>query len=323
MDWPTLIRSALPDTLDPGIRAAVEAGIIDRMNRGGLLARLRAAHLNGDSFAVRVATREGRPVVRLRHLVRSGGVGFYDFAIAECEASPCATDIFSVATGLWMSDEMAQSLSAMLPDHQGISAETAGRVIRLGVVHRLIREERWGEAFAAYGELPEELQAVPTMMHYRLEAAAHLDDQTYLETLDELLGRFPGSVTTNLVAIDAYLLREQWTKLRRALAVVRAELPDPYWLVLEALADLAEGDVTTFYARIDQCVREDPDLRYAYEMGLSASLILEKLERANEFLRALVSKFHVAPEELANEDYPGVRQLEAFQNLSVGTEQAR
>lgn len=312
IDWVSIIESSLPERLVEN-RVQFRDAMVERMEREGVLALLRGGRAQGDAYSARTAEREGQRVVRLRHIGRSGGVNFYDFRVASCDGAPCARDVYDAAAGHWIRDELNRVINLIISPDGSFNEHSQTFSFWTRTIRALYEAEDWPRVMQVWEAMPEELQSATAMLNMRLDAADHLGDTAYLAALDDILYRFERSVPAHLIAIDAYMLREQWQKLRQSIAIVRQELPDPYWLVLDALISLGEGDVDGFERILARCISEDPHSAYPHEFGLVVWLGAGDSTRANVHLQALISKFGVDPRSfLGREDYAGVEQLEAF-----------
>jgi hypothetical protein len=132
--------------------------------------------------------------------------------LGEADSPTPIVDWFAFDWGEWFSARQ-QRLSALAPptpnarpDHSGVQEELLLNSDKIRHMNEALNAGRYSGVLGTYFSLPPTLQAERGCLRMRVAAAAMVDEAAYRSALGDFLGRFGGSVHTDLTAVDGHLL---------------------------------------------------------------------------------------------------------------------
>ncbi len=247
---------------------------------------------------LRVRSRSKDSLIRLR-LLPSEGVNYIDCIIEGQGSRPRISDFYMYLGGETVSATMRRTLL------QALGAKTPSLVERLlgksraahaaaylGALKRIPTLLAGGDpegAMAVYRALPETLRQDRTLLIWRTQIAAQLNDAEYLAALDAIRKQFPDDPRLDFLLLDGLILREKYDEAIRGIDRLQEAIGgDAYLTYLHGVMLHGKGETAASRAKAHQALREEPDLEapiwHFIELALEDEdhaetiLWLEKLE---------------------------------------------
>lgn len=314
-------RRALPDGLtyveEQQLLAAFREGLVE-----STLTQIQSELAGGGAYDFRgVAERDGFVVARFRMLLATQGIAFHDYIVARNGAGDVrAIDIHLMVTGEYLSQTLAAAVDAVRAAEPGfverIQGEQNVRTQDLPKLEEMRAALDRGDphgALRAYDAMSETSRRDRLVMLLRVQAAGLLDEATYLSAIEDLRVTFPDDPAANIQLLDAYYMRQEWTKLLQVTDAMDRAYPDPYWDVMRARAHHGAGEFEQARAAVDRAVAAEPDLLDVQDALLLVALAQGDQETAQATLMTLVLQFDIDPVLLAEQPgYEGVRALPGY-----------
>lgn len=291
--------------------------------RSGVLTGLRSSLLNeqrgfagqlvqtskrgGSIHFLRTRQNHGRQVVLFRFLFAdsASGVNYYEFVPRRSpDGRVRATDIYVYLSGEFLSETLRRTLLPILADR---SRSIFDRLIagerdyvqdfpRIGEASQLVAQGKPAEALAIYKTMRPATRNQKIVLLGRLAAAQAVDEKEYAAVIEDFRRLFPDDPCLDIISIDGYLLRKDYSGAMKALDRLDRSLGgDPYLDLLRANISEERGDrgEARRFARL--AVEREPSLLAAHwtlvTMSLHAKDYQETLERLKEIDRRFTMKF--------------------------------
>lgn len=295
---------SLPPSASAAERAQETAGMVTT-EQNNPLRRMRTQIDQRGSLRVRVASRDGMPVARVRIIQSSGGVVFADLLFDQTPAGLRVVDVFDSSCGCWRSEVLAEerrarevrAASALYP----LEAATAGASV--DQMAQMVLDGQYEAALQAYDMLPEADKLLPWVFELRLAAARHANGgSSYRTVLEEWLELFLDDPSACTRELELALMDEDWKLAIESVGFARELFPDPYWTSLEARLELERQGYERAQRLSERVMDEEPTLIMGPDWALQAALALERDEDAIRYAVILRDRFDVDLAALAAHD---------------------
>ncbi|GAB5526688.1 MAG: hypothetical protein Roseis2KO_45600 [Roseivirga sp.] len=304
------------------------AGFLSSLKEGDLMARMLLENeaVNGSEYDFLRAyfnKKEGHLIFRL---YGDDGMNYHDFLIEKIKGEYKMTDIYIYLTGEYLSETfsrlylmsskeyLAPSDTEGLPD---LDMEDLSKVI---TAKGLVDRGEYEAAKEVISGLSEEVRSEKLFRLVELIIKSNLDDEGYLEVMENYKRSFPDDPSIYLMSIDYLILREEYEAARTAIDSLDQKLGGDSFLNLQrANIFYYENNLQKAGEFINLFLTEYNEhfdglnflLMIQIEKGQfdQAVLTMEKLIESHDLYKAdLIAFIEGEP------DYAGLAKSEAFKN---------
>jgi tetratricopeptide (TPR) repeat protein len=263
---------------------------------------------NGGSYEfLSVQDREhGKVAVfRLRHA--EAGLNYHELCLVRRPGGVRCVDAYVAFSGEHLSESVRRLIIVALPKEKP------------DLVSRLIGRDRdtWENAEALkeilaahtakdsqrvlrlFRKLPDSLRTTKLMLLMRLLAAANIDNDEYLQAIDDYVELYPNDPSLDLIMLDAYALRRQFTEAHRTVdRIDRAVGGDPYLRIHHLSFYVQEKNYPAAEKLIDELLGENPDDQGVHWLRVSMSLDKRQFDETARLLTEMEGRFGLVFEDL-------------------------
>ena len=239
------------------------------------------------------------------------GVNYHEMVLAKRpDGEIKAIDVYVYLSGEMASTTMRRVFLALFAHwrRRGIRLDSKDSefLAHAETLKRMTRgnaEGSYAQVCDAFESLPPSLKGNKAFLLSRLQAAAHLDEESYLEAIDALRTHYPNDASVELVSIDGYLIRKQYNETLGAIERLdRLVGGDPRLALIRAGVYVAQGDHTEARRATRRVIDAEPDFEDSYWTMFEISVFEKKFDESVKWLRVLERKFDVALLDLSEVD---------------------
>jgi hypothetical protein len=288
---------------------------------------------------LRVRQHEGHSVLVFRLLSDKAGLSYIHLLLQKnCPPEKIViVDQFAASAGEWTSQAMRRlTLSAIVDDNKSAvaklfspqEADIVKWAPKMARAIQAMHDKKWQEALNAFEKFPDSLRTQSSLFTLRVQCAQNISNEKYLHVLAEWEKIRPTDTALNLLAIDGYFLRKDYSKAHQAIERLDQSVGgDPYLRLLRsyfytAAEQLAEAED----AAITAC-KEEPGLFSAWDQRIGVQLKQKKWSGLGVTLNAFDRAFpsNSMHEIIQGTEYEEFRQSEDYTrwlNSRPGSEHA-
>lgn len=151
-----------------------------------------------------------------RLIGKEGGINYHDFQVIRLDSSIQITDLYAYSTGQKTSEILGDIYRSLLKGmldkkfHGAKKNEAQDAVLSLDKCKDLIEAMQYKSAMVEYMKIPEKFRQERIYMIWKIKIAEHLDDEQYIEAINEFNKLFPNDPSFYLYAFDKALVKEQY-----------------------------------------------------------------------------------------------------------------
>ncbi|MBN2023758.1 MAG: hypothetical protein JW809_13305 [Pirellulales bacterium] len=192
----------------------------------------------------------GQRYALFRALLPDGGLNYHDHLLAlQPSGGARAVDLSVFISGERLSETVrrmfVQGLSgtsrSLLDRLTGTESDFVANAEKIKQMGHLFRAAQYREVLDAFETLPASLQKEKMILLLRLGAAAHLENDEYLQAITDFRQNNPGDPSLDLIMLDQFFLKREFSKARECLdRLDKAIGGDPYLDILRANSYIEE-----------------------------------------------------------------------------------
>jgi len=194
------------------ITSAMEKGVgvgLERANMGTQI--IQAIEKRGSYELVKHYEKDG-----VQHLVyrmySEQGLNYHDFELVKKNGKVGIADFYIYIAGENFSSMLANLLSVLEKPTGNGKNEDDRTLERIQQVKKLMTEGKYEAAKEIFDELPEKFRNQKTIQILGIQITSQMDNETYLQQLNDFQARYPNDPNTYLMTLDAAILNNDYQK---------------------------------------------------------------------------------------------------------------
>ncbi|HVU57841.1 MAG TPA: hypothetical protein VHD83_22420 [Puia sp.] len=155
-----------------------------------------------------------------------GGVNYHDYELVKKDDAIRAADVFIYMSGENISKTIADALQLT---SQNIPKEDLDKINKVKTIKALMAKGDNEEALKLYDELPDAIKKEKAYQLIHIRLTSKLDNDKYIQALNEYRALFPKDPNMYLMMVDAYALEKNYPKALEAVNKLDSLIDkDPY-----------------------------------------------------------------------------------------------
>lgn len=199
-----------------------------------------------------------------------GNVNYHDFELIKREdESVRAADLFVYLSGENLSKTLADALKLM---DTNMPKEELEKVEKVHTIKTLITQKNYEKAEQYYDQLPASLKKGKTFQLMHITICVNLDNEKYMQALNEYRSLFPNDPNMYLMMVDAYTLQKNYPMALESVNKLDSMIDkDPYQDYQRGLLCLLMKDTARALEYLERLHKNMPDFK-------NGTLILTRLK---------------------------------------------
>ncbi|WP_298420243.1 hypothetical protein [uncultured Kordia sp.] len=224
------------------------------------------------------------------------GLNYHDYQLNYANEKFKIEDIYIYTTGEYLSDTIKQLYLINLPKTyiDGIDAKE-DRLENIAFFYsyqKLIAKEKYKEAFDLLSTLKGDIKEQKIIYIMKIQVASAINEVYYMEAIDELLKKFPNDPSTQLMAVDYYVMLKDYNATMTALDALEIATSDTFIEYMRGNLSWEFNDYEGAEKAYKATMAEYPDfeaarlnLLYMYDEAKMVEACISMLEEfiANDF----------------------------------------
>ncbi len=208
-------------------------------------------------------------------------INYHDYELKRSRGEPRIADAYIYMTGENLSETL-KSLYGQMKDEFGKSEySTITWTRQMPKIRELINEDKHREALDLYNKIPPSVQKAKLFQIVHVEICSGLSDEEHTKAIGEYETLYPNEPNMQLLLIDGYILRKEYTKALTAVNTLDKMIDkDPLLDFYRAMCYTLMKDDNKRIEHLERLVKNLPD----FEDGI-LELLVDYLDR-NEFEKA-------------------------------------
>ncbi|MBN8854324.1 MAG: hypothetical protein BGO55_08000 [Sphingobacteriales bacterium 50-39] len=143
----------------------------------------------------------------LFRLYGPGGVNYHDYELVKREDAVRAADVFIYMSGENLSKTIADALQLT---NQNMPKEDLAKIEKIQAIKTLIAQGENEKALNLFDELPDQVKKEKAYQMIHIQLCSKLDNDKYIQALNEYRSLYPKDANMYLLMIDAYVLQKDY-----------------------------------------------------------------------------------------------------------------
>ena len=209
------------------------------------------------------------------------GLNYHDFELERHRGKVYIADMYIYLTG----ENFSKTLSDIMESVGDWNSQKKKNFQDLEKVKQLYQSQRNKEAKKFFDRLDPEFSKQRSVQLINIMICSGLDEETYLEALKNFTAQYPNDANTNLLMIDACILRKEYKQ-----AIIHIERldslinKDPYLDYYRALVTKLEEDISGATLYLERLYVNMPKFSAGVLELIANYLDLKKYEQAKEVI---------------------------------------
>jgi tetratricopeptide (TPR) repeat protein len=319
IDWQAILEKATTGEGVPDrFRADFIRGAVRRANDGDFVRHVvqSVSAGRGHYSLVHVHDVGNQRRALFRFALHDSGITYHDFPLCSSpDGGLRAGDVYVMTTGEFMSETMrrmylmaAGAVSSSFVDRLlGKEREMVRHFEQMQQISQHVRTGNYQQVVALYQQLPASLRQEKVLMLARIQATSQLDDQQYLQAIDDFQRVYPRDPSLQIILIDAYLLKQEFEQALQSVDRLDRSLGgDPYLDTIRAGIHIDAGNWSEDGRYAQRAVDAEMDFAEAYVQMAIVAVTQEDRTDAIGWLRELEARF---PGQYDLSDIPELQPL--------------
>ncbi|BBM84883.1 tetratricopeptide repeat protein [Candidatus Uabimicrobium amorphum] len=195
-----------------------------------------------------------------------GALNYHYYKMTKASGQWKYTDIYVYATGEDVTTSMSTAIS-LVTQKLGFFDRVMGGESDAQKFVQMTQASRQGQYYKVeqiYNTLSAKAQKAKICLVVRAKAASQLGTEVYQKALQVYLKHFPNETDSNLMALDFYFLRKEFSKVLVSVNKVDQVIDDPYLNIFRGNVYIEMGDNNKGKAAFNKILDAEPDNRMAY-----------------------------------------------------------
>ncbi len=168
----------------------------------------------------------------LRSYSDNDGLNYHDYQLNYRDKTFKIEDIYIYTTGEYLSDTIKQLYMINLPKTyvDGINPKESksNTVLFFYDYNSLVSQEKYKEAYNLLSNLEGDIKDQKVIYIMKIQIASAINKVYYMEAIDELLKKFPDDPSTQLMAVDYYVMLKDYNATMAALHALETATSDTF-----------------------------------------------------------------------------------------------
>lgn len=160
------------------------------------------------------------------------GLNYHDYQLNYVNEKFLIEDLYIYSTGEYLSDTLRQLYLMSIPEKYmeeiDISKEKAGSIFFIVEYKQLVDKEEYKKALDLLNNLEGEIKNQKIFYTLKIQVASEINEVYYMEAIDELLKKFPNDPSTQLMAVDYYVMLKDYNATMSALDTLQEVTEDDF-----------------------------------------------------------------------------------------------
>ena len=160
------------------------------------------------------------------------GLNYHDYQLNYVAKKFKIEDIYIYTTGEYLSDTIKQLYLINLPKTYVDGIEEKGNrwnnILFFYSYQKLITQEKFKEAYDLLSNLEGDIKEQKVIYIMKIQVASAISEVYYMEAIDELLKQFPNDPSTQLMAVDYYVMLKDYNATMAALDALETATSDTF-----------------------------------------------------------------------------------------------
>lgn len=160
------------------------------------------------------------------------GLNYHDYQLNYTKETFKIEDVYIYTTGEYLSDTLRQLYLISIPKEyiEGIDAENNRFTNMLFFLSykQLVAKEKYKEAYDLLSNLKGDIKNQKVIYIMKIQVASAISEVYYMEAIDELLKKFPDDPSTQLMAVDYFIMLKDYNATMSSLDALEAATNDTF-----------------------------------------------------------------------------------------------
>ncbi|WP_046758769.1 tetratricopeptide repeat protein [Kordia jejudonensis] len=160
------------------------------------------------------------------------GLNYHDYQLNYTNEVFKIEDIYIYTTGEYLSDTVKQLYMINLPrtyvDDINLEENRSNSILFFHDYQKLIAQEKYKEAYALLSNLEGDIKDQKVIYIMKIQVASAINEIYYMEAIDELLKKFPEDPSTQLMAVDYYVMLKDYNTTMASLDALKMATSDTF-----------------------------------------------------------------------------------------------
>ena len=160
------------------------------------------------------------------------GLNYHDYQLNYVNEKFLIEDLYIYTTGEYLSDTLRQLYLISIPqkymEDMDTSKERISSMLFILQYKRLIDQQEYKKAFDLLNNLEGEIKNQKIYYTLKIQVAEEINDVYYMEAIDELLKKFPEDASTQLMAVDYFIMLKDYNATMNALEALQEVTEDNF-----------------------------------------------------------------------------------------------
>lgn len=245
----------------------------------------------------------------LFRLYDDGSINYHDYELKRTNGQPKVADIFIYMSGENLSETLKNLFDQFKDEFRESSNNESMRWIkRMPEVRSLIIAGKHQEALEIYDHMPDKIKKSRTFQIIHVEISSGLSDEKYSQAIAEYESLYPNEPNMQLLLIDGYILRKDYTKALNAVNELDKMIDkDPLLDFHRAMCYTLMKDDLKRTEYLERLVKNLPDFEAGILELLADYLETSEFEKAKPLIDGFKSKseFNQSTLTMLLIQYPG------------------
>lgn len=143
----------------------------------------------------------------LFRLYGQGGVNYHDYELIKRDDAIRAADVFIYMSGENLSKTIADALQVT---NEKMPKEDYAKIEKVQTIKTLMAQGEYEKALGLFNELPDEIKKEKAYQIIHIQLCSKLDNDKYIQALNEYRSLYPKDPNMYLMMIDAYILQKDY-----------------------------------------------------------------------------------------------------------------
>ena len=160
------------------------------------------------------------------------GLNYHDYQLNYVNGKFLIEDLYIYSTGEYLSDTIHQLYLMSIPKkfmkEIDMSKDKAGNISFILEYKQLLDKEEYKKALDLLNNLEGEIKNKKIFYTLKIQVASEINEVYYMEAIDELLKKFPNDPSTQLMAVDYFVMLKDYNATMSALDALQKVTEDDF-----------------------------------------------------------------------------------------------
>lgn len=241
----------------------------------------------------------------LFRLYADSGLNYHDYKIVKQNENFLIDDVYIYLAGETFSQSIGRVYGAFLL--QRVKEKMGDTIDKLNLIQIqkitdikvLLNENKYEEALKIYNSVPDFVKKEKPFRLIKIFITQNLEEEKYLEAMDEYANAFPNDPSQYLTAIDRYFLQKNYEKTLEMIDSIDSKVGgDDFLDIHRANVYYQKGDLDASEYYFKRLTENYPYFVDGYDSLLSVYIIKENYKEAVNILDILIEEFSYSKESL-------------------------